>query len=198
VDVTNNLTTKLVSAGFTVTTSVGVPASSLSGYQQIWDLRYNNTTPLSASDILAYKGYLNGGGSLFVMGENMGFITRDNSIVSLISSAGGGTITMTNASDHETAQSPFTGPDTVSSLTFLAAAGTASPGDGAFIAKGSDNIGAGIVFGPGSLANAPSGTLMVVFDVNFLQGSATSDLQALTNNMIGYRSEEHTSELQSL
>jgi hypothetical protein len=69
-DADANLTSKLVTAGFTVTHSVGVPGGSLANYQQIWDIRSNNTTPLTASDTTAYMTYLQGGGKLFAMGEN--------------------------------------------------------------------------------------------------------------------------------
>jgi len=55
------LSSKLTAHSFTVTTNVGVPGS-LTGYQQVWDLRYSNTTPLSPSDITAYVAYMAGGG----------------------------------------------------------------------------------------------------------------------------------------
>lgn len=178
--------TALPAAGYTVTTHAGVPAGSLAGYNQIWDIRYNNTV-LSASDITAYLTYLSGGGSLFLMGENTGFITRDNSIASFVVSAGGGTITpIVSALNAEIAQAPFTGPSPLTTLTILAAAGSASRGTGSFIIKDGNNIGAGIVWPPGTLSNAPLGTLMVLFDVNFMETGADANNHALLNNMINY------------
>ena len=185
-DVMANMSGKLTTAGYTVSTSVGVPGGSLAANHQIWDIRFNNTTPLSAGDITAYVTYLAGGGSLFVMGENVGFLTRDNSIASLIQTAGGGTISIVTPSNAETVQSPFTGPTSVASITFLAAAGTAAAGSLSFIAKDANNIGAGILYGPGALSNAHAGSLLIVFDVNFLQASADANSQALSNNMIAY------------
>ncbi len=182
-----NLTSKLVAAGYTVTPSVGVPGGSLSGYQQIWDVRYNNTTPLSAGDITAYVTYLAGGGSLFVMGENTGFMTRNNSIIALIAAAGGGTIAVTGPSSNtQTVQPPFTGPNAVSSVTFLAAAAASSLGTGGCITRDSGNLCAAMVFGPGSMLNAMGGSLLIVFDVNFLDVTATEPLQALSSNMVAY------------
>jgi hypothetical protein len=186
-DVVTNLSGKLTTAGYTVSTNVGVPGGSLSAYRQIWDVRYNNPTPLTPSDIAAYVAYLAGGGSLFVMGENMGFATRNNSIVGLIQSAGGGTVTVNTGDNIQTVQAPFTGPTSVTTVTFQAAAATRpAPGSGAYITKDGSNLGAAIVFGPGSLSAATAGTLIVVFDVNFLQAGATAPLQALTDNLIGY------------
>lgn len=183
-DALGNVTAKLTAAGLTVTPSVGVPAGSLSGFAQIWDIRYNNTTPLAAGDITSYTAYLATGHKLVVIGENTGFATRNDSIVTLISSLGGGTITVTNPGNAETVLAPFTGPNPLTTITFLAAAGTANPGTGAFITKDSANIGAAIFYDRGTLASASLGRLMVVFDVNFLTVGADANSQSLIANII--------------
>ena len=43
--ITTNLTTHLTTAGYIVSTSVGVPAGDLSGNAQIWDLRLTILLP---------------------------------------------------------------------------------------------------------------------------------------------------------
>jgi hypothetical protein len=182
-----NLTGKLTAAGYTVSASVGVPGGSLAANKQIWDVRFNNTTPLTGSDITAYIAYMAGGGSLFVMGENTGFLTRNNTIITLIQSAGGGTITVVNpASNAQTVQSPFTGPNALATVTFLAAAGAPSPASGAYVTKDGSNIGASLVFGPGNMTNAAAGSLLIVFDVNFLMASADANSQTFSNNLVAY------------
>jgi hypothetical protein len=181
-----NLTTHLTTAGNTVSANVGVPAGSLAANRQIWDIRFNNTTPLSASDITAYITYMAGGGSLFVMGENTGFLTRDNSIASLVLQAGGGTITITTPANTETVQAPFSGPNALSTITFLAAAGVTNPARGACVTRDAGNLCASVVWGPGNMANAMTGSLIVVFDVNFLDPTADANSQTLTDNMIAY------------
>jgi hypothetical protein len=187
VDVTTNLSAKLVTAGYTVTTSTGVPGGSLAGYQQIWDVRYNNTTPLTGSDISAYVAYMAGGGSLFVMGENAGFITRDATIVTLVSTAGGGTIMIVAAGGPQTVEPPFSGPTPLSAITYLASAGSSTRANGRFVTIDSSNtIGSALVFAPGTMSNALGGTLIVVFDVNFLQGGADANSQIFTSNLIAY------------
>jgi hypothetical protein len=186
-DAVGNLTTHLTGKGYVVTTNVGVPGGSLSGYRQIWDVRFNNTTPLTVSDGSAYLAYLSAGGSLFVMGENAGFATRNNSIVAFVQTAGGGTLTLTTPNNNQTVLPPFTGPTSVTSVTFLAAAGASPPpGSGTMITSDASNIAAAVVFGPGQLSFAPAGSLILVFDVNFLQAGATAPLQALTDNLISY------------
>jgi hypothetical protein len=190
-DALGNLTSKLTAAGFTVSNVAvavsGVPAGSLAGMQQVWDIRFNNTTPLSSADIATYVAYMAGGGSLFVMGENAGFATRDNTIVSLVSAAGGGTIATATPANFEILNGIFDGPAPVQTITFLASAGSTTPGTGQFITIDPvSNIGGSIVWGPGSMSAAMAGSLIVVFDVNFLQTGADANSQAFTRNLISY------------
>lgn len=185
-DALGNLTAKFIGAGYAVVPSVGVPGGSLAIYKQIWDIRFNNTTPLTASDNSAYLTYLQGGGSLFLMGENLGFVTRDNSILGFITVAGGATLTLVTPANTETVQPPFTGPNSLSTITFLAAGGVPAPGFGAFLTKDSGGLGASLVFGPQTLSNAKPGSLVVVFDVNFMQAGADANSQTLTQNLISY------------
>lgn len=183
-DVVANLTTLATAAGLTPTASVGIPVGSLSGYAQIWDVRFNNTTPLSVAEILSYTTYLAEGRTLVLIGENSGFAVRNTSITFMIDFLGGGTITLATPLNAQTVQAPFTGPDPITTVTFLAADGTENPGTGAFITKDAANVGAALYFARGTLSEASAGRLMVVFDVNFLQAGADAALQSLTGNMI--------------
>ena len=182
------LSGRLVNVGYTVTTNTGVPGGSLAGYRQVWDIRYNNPTPLTGSDITAYVTYMTGGGSLFVMGENTGFLTRDNSILPLITAAGGGSVTINqsaNSLDLQTVEPPFTGPVTLPTITYAAVGGFATIGNGRFVTMDANGAAGAIVFPPGTMTNAPLGTLISVLDVNFLTAS-TGGSQAFTDNLIAY------------
>lgn len=183
-----NLTSKLGTAGYTVTPNVGVPAGSLASYKQVWDIRFNNTTPLTGSDISAYVTYMQGGGSLFVMGENTGFLTRDNSISALVSAAGGGGFTVTSPANAETVHPPFTGPNPLTTITFLAAAGIGpgSLGSGFPITTDAAGIAGSVGWGKGALLNAPAGALIVVFDVNFMDPGADANSQLFLANLIAF------------
>jgi hypothetical protein len=180
------LTNIMTTAGMTITTNIGVPAGDLSGYTQIWDIRYDNRA-LTAGEITSYETYVAGGGILVMIGENTtGFLTRDNSIISLISTLGGGNITLVTPLDLQTVESPFTGPNTVTSVTYELAAGTANPGTGVFITKDTNGDGSAIFYGLGTLSNATAGRLIVVFDINFLDSSAPDyvDYEKLTANIL--------------
>jgi len=183
------LTGRLVNAGYTVTANTGVPAGSLAGYQQIWDIRYSTNTPLTGSDITAYTTYLQGGGSLFVMGENHSFApARDSSIIPLITAAGGGNATILQTADSQnlqTVQPPFTGPVPLTTITFAAIGGFGTIGNARYVTLDANNVPGGIVFSKGTLTNATSGSLIVVLDVNFLTAGVGSS-QALTDNLIAY------------
>jgi hypothetical protein len=178
-----NIANLMTAAGLTVTTSNGIPAGDLSVYAQIWDTRFNQI-PLTAGDITSYTTYLAGGRTLVVIGENGGFATRNNSIVSMISSLGGGSITLTTPANAQTVLPPFTGPNAVTSITIQAADGTSAPGTGALMMQDANGIGAGIYYARGTLSSAPAGRLMVVFDVNFLGTSADVASHNLVKNMI--------------
>jgi len=64
---------------------------------------------------------------MFVMGENSGFATRNNSVLALIAAAGGGTLTFTTPNATQTVVAPFTGPNPVASLFYLAPGGVTIP-----------------------------------------------------------------------
>ncbi len=184
-DVVSNLSGKVTADGLSPFTSIGAIPGGLSGYTQVWDVRYDNATPLTAGDIINYKNYLSNGGTLIVIGENIGFVTRNNSIISLISRLGGGSITLGSlASNTQTVQAPFTGPNPLASITFLAGASTADPGTGEFITKDASDIGMAIVYQMNTLSGARAGRLICIFDINFLQFGADTNSQKLITNII--------------
>jgi len=181
-----NLAGQLTTAGYTVNTiTTGVVPASLSGQQQVWDIRCS--TVLAAGEITTYTNYLVGGGSLFLMGENTGFApARDNSLLAFIGTLGGGTLTLTSSSNTQTAQPPFNG-NGLSTVTFRAIGGTTTPGTGSFVTKDqNDAYGGSLVFSPGSMSNASAGTLIIVFDVNFLDNDRSASETLFTGNLIAY------------
>ncbi len=183
----NTLHALLTTAGYTVTDiTSGVPAD-LTGQEQVWDIRCQ--TALSAPEIATYTAYLQGGGSLFLIGENTGYApARDASLISFIATLGGGSLTLTFTNNSQTVHPPFNSPNSITTVNFRAIAGTTTAGTGAFITTDSNNNGGAIVFPPGSLSSAPNGTLMIVWDVNFLDNdvSHTAGETALANNLIAY------------
>jgi hypothetical protein len=188
-----NLTTALQAAGYTVTNLNSVPGTILPAtYKQVWDLRFVDSEQLSGTDVTSYVNYLAAGGRLVVIGENVtSSPNRDLSIASLVSSAGGGTITpIVNASNIESVLPPFTTtPDSVTSITFNVAGGSASTGTGSFIDKDTspaDGIGTGIVWPLGTLSNATLGILIAVFDVDFVNNTGDASSVAYLANLVGY------------
>lgn len=182
------LSSRLTAASYAVTTSVGVPGTSMASYTQVWDIRVD--TPLTGPDITAYVTYMAGGGALFAMGENIGCCgTRDTSLVALIAAAGGGVAAVAgDSSDTQTVHAPFTGPVSLTSLTYAAAGDYTAIGAGAFITTDTNTTGAAVIFGPGAMTNAASGALASVLDINFMDtsGGAQGLSQALTDNLISY------------
>lgn len=184
--VTNNLQALHVAAGNTVTVVDALPAS-LGGYAQVWDIRFN--TGLDAGAAANYTGFLQAGGGLFLMGENSNFMPRNNSILSLISSLGGGSLTFNGCYDgFEKVHAPFDGPNVVANVNYAASGCFTSEGSGQWITSRTDeSMGAGLAFGVGALSNAAAGALTTILDVNFMMNQYDlPNSQQLTKNLIGY------------
>lgn len=187
--ITTNLSAYVTAAGGVVTVSDGIP-TSVSGYAQVWDIRFSNSSPLAAGDITKYVAYLQGGGTLFAMGENGSFTTRNNSVIALVAAAGGGSLTFTTGlSSTQTVIVPFTLPNPVTSFTYSGPGGIVglpSPGSGAFMTiDNASGNGTGIWWHGAALSSAPNGTLAVVFDVNFMQTDASAPSQNFLKNLVG-------------
>ncbi len=186
-DITTNLQTLHIAAGNTVTIADTVPAN-FAGFGQIWDIRFNPA--ITAGEQTQYVNFLAAGGGMFVMGENAGFVGRNDSVLALIAAAGGGSLSFDGSVlDQQTVMAPFTGPNLVTQIEFAWAGGVGvnDTGTGDFITKDANNRGSGIAFSVGDLANAPAGALTVIFDVNFMQNLYDlPNSQNLTKNLIGF------------
>ncbi len=159
----NTPTTIDISSNFASYTPTG-----LSSYGQVWDLGANK--PISTDQRTAYTSYLNGGGTLFLMGENSGFgATRNAAIVEFIASLGGGTLgaVTQNGTAATTVNDAFRLNNQTTSVKFPASGLFPSAGTGTCITTDC----AAVAWGVGTLANAPTGTVISVLDVNFLQSS---------------------------
>jgi len=174
-----NLNTDLSGSNTVTIVNTGVPAS-LAGYTQIYDVRYNNKPAFSTAEVDQYKTFLNAasGNTLFLMGENSGatFLTRNTAINDFIASAGGGTISVPAiySSAKETAHAPFNGPNACDYITFAAVGIVTSSGTGSFAStEAGGTSGGSIYFTQNTLANAPTGALVVVYDVNFIYDPQT-------------------------
>lgn len=182
--ITSQLTTLHTNVGNIVTVVDLVP-DDISSYGQVWDIRFSNSSPITAGVQTQYVNYMAGGGGMFVMGENSGFMTRNNSVLSLIEAAGGGSLSFVTPSSTQTVFDPFTGPNLVNSITYSAPGGVDGFGTGQWITAAGAN-GTGVAWGVGSLANASTGALTTIFDVNFMQLNANAQSQALTRNLIRF------------
>jgi hypothetical protein len=171
------LNTELTTAGNTVTVvNTGVPAS-LTGYTQIYDLRYSNAPAFTSGEMTQYLAFLNAaaGNTIFLMGENNSFNTRNALINQFITLAGGGTIAVpaTYSSASETVNAPFTGPNSISTVKFAACGLVTSAGNGSF-ASSETGGGCSLFFNQNRLTNALTGALVVVYDVNFIYNAPNS------------------------
>ena len=184
--VNTELTTILTGLGYTVT-SVDLnssPFPTLNGVTQVWDIRC--TTVLTSGQQTDYQAYLTSGGSLFLLGEAyLGpSATRDNSINSFVTSLGGGSPAVSGfGTDTQTVLSPFTGPISISSVTYAAVGDFTAYGTGSPVSQAGSSVGT-VFWGPGTLSNATAGTVVAMLDVNpLLSGTLQADF---VSNLASY------------
>jgi hypothetical protein len=160
--------------------------SGLNTYSQVWDLGAT-AGAMNSNIISAYTSYLSQGGTLFLMGENDNFMTRNNSIFSLISTLGGGSVSQGSNSAYTdvTIIPQFRTANTTSIIQFPAAGTFSSIGNGTCITSDC----AAVLYSPGKLGSAAAGTLIVVLDINFVQSFYSSGVykgQDFTDDLISY------------
>lgn len=181
--IVSHITTYLTDLSYTVTTVTVLP-SDLSPYAQVWDVRFD--AALLAGETTTYSTYLAAGGSLFLMGENPGFNTRNNTLISYVAALGGGALgVLGSTSAAQTIQAPFTGPNPLTTITYAGGGEVASAGTGTFITTDGTG-GTAINFGPGALSGATAGALIVVFDVNIIYDTGNLIEIAFVKNLISY------------
>lgn len=180
--ITITLDTLLLSQGHTTTISDPVPAD-ISLYDQVWDIRFSPA--ISAGEQTQFVTFLNSGKNAFVMAENNGFTARNDSVLSLIMAAGGGALSFVIPNSTQNVNPAFRTPNDIDTITYCApggaSAGGLTAGNGVFLSDDGVIGGSAIGFGQGSLTNAPSGSLAVVFDVNFMQPCGTNATEFLEN-----------------
>ena len=160
--------------------------SGLNTYSQVWDLGAT-AGAMNSNIISAYTSYLSQGGTLFLMGENDSFMTRNNSIFSLISTLGGGSVSQGSNSGftNVTIIPQFRTANTTSIIQFPTAGTFSSIGNGTCITSDC----AAVLYSPGKLGSAAAGTLIVVLDINFVQSFYSSGVykgQDFTDDLISY------------
>jgi len=185
---TANLQALHLAVGNTVTI-VDSLLADISGYSQVWDVRFFNAAALDSAAQNTYIDYLGNGGGLFLMGENSSFMDRNNSVLELIELLGGGDLGFNSCFDGtQTVHAPFTGPNAVSEVTYAASGCFMDNGTGQWITSRADgSMGSGVAFGVGSLSNAMAGALTTILDVNFMMNQFDlPNSQELTKNLIGF------------
>lgn len=150
--------------------------TDLSKYIHIWDIGYaspyashpfNPTAKLTA--------YLQQGGAMFILGENIYFNERDNSISTFVNSLGGGPVAENTAAGYttdytETVLPEFRLANSSSSITFGWPNVFSTWGTGTPICTGGAGLPTAVLWRTGSLSNARAGAIVSVLDINFFGG----------------------------
>ena len=181
---TDTIDSLLQDSGFETTVANDLP-NDVSEYEQVWDLRFDNSAAISEAQTQQYLNFLKTGGNLFVIGENSVFKERNNSVLNLIKKAGGGQLNSVLPSSSQQVLSPFDSPNPIAdNITFRAPGGVKNAGTGQFIAVDNSDRGVGVAFTKGSLPNAAAGELTAFFDISFIEDADNNpDIQNLLDNL---------------
>jgi len=149
----------------------------LSSYDQVWDIRALSEEEGLGGEAIgtamaeAYVDFLEKGKNLFLMGEYPDYTLRNKALTDVIGLAGGGSdININGETNVLKAKSPFDANISGGEITFAWIGTSLSSGTGEFIAT--DEVkgrGGAILWDKNTLANAPNGVMIAVFDVNFMQ-----------------------------
>ncbi|WP_299971467.1 RHS repeat-associated core domain-containing protein [uncultured Roseobacter sp.] len=187
VEATSNLQEVFGDAGAAVTVVNSLAeAGNIDGFSQIWDIRFSDNQALTDLDDSAYEDYLQQGGSLFLLGENSSFPTRNASIIDFFEDLGAGDLGFVGSNSTQTVNEPFNGPNEISTVTYRAPGGLDSSGTGVYVTS-SGSSGSAVAFGRGDLSGAAAGSAVALFDVNLLQDAreGTSERNLLSNISLG-------------
>ena len=180
-------------------------AATLATFDEVWDLRGIPGVPLTSDEISRYVNYLALGKRLVVVGDHNSFCgetqcfkPRNDSLVTLVNAAGGGALQYDDSVESlstETVRAPFGGPHAIAGndVTWPSSSTVTTPGTGQFITVDPiKNSGTALAFGPGTLAQATAGMLVVVFETNWLEPLSETptqneqDLRALLGNIVSF------------
>jgi hypothetical protein len=167
-----NVGSRLTTEGHTVTYSTSTTLPSITGYDQIWDLRYQYG--YSSTEVTALNNFVKDGGFLMMNGENSGFATRNNSIASVVSATGGGTLTYGSGSNSYTViNSDFS--DDTGTVTGASGSGLTNS-QGQYLFKTSSGVIGGMIWQSADLGSGYSGSIMVTADINMWDSTYGSTL----------------------
>lgn len=158
--------------------------AQVADYCHIWDVGYDTVIPSAVKT--KYKTYLQSGGALFLFGENNYFAQRNASIIDFVGSVmGGGSVSVDSSTSSTTAQiqSQFLLANPSASVSFDACNQFVLQGNGVTMVKGTGTLTGTIaaVWKRGTLSQAPTGCMCVIFDINWADGSIRTQNNLVDN-----------------
>ena len=167
-----NIKNDLTNLGKTVT--VGDPLTDYSGYDQVWEINYGTSpgTVLPETEKTALTNYMQSGGRVFVVGDSSAFDTRNNSIISFVSGAGGGALTLTGGNvsgiqDFTTGGQALNTPNSLAGIEYSAARLANSTGTGFLVTQTTTpGVGSMIGWDFGDIVGSPDARMLVSFDID--------------------------------
>jgi hypothetical protein len=154
--------------------------AQLANYAHIWDVGYD--TMITAPAAAKMNTYVQSGGAMFFIGENAYFNARNNTISSLVSQVGGGSISVGSSfyQGPATIQPEFLLANPNATVYFNAVNNFGSYGTGTPMVMTGGTVWT-VVWKTGSLSNAPTGAICVILDVNWVDGTGNTQQNLIDN-----------------
>lgn len=182
-----NIGARLTAAGHNVTYTTTEPAD-LSGYQQVWDVRYS--VAITGTLASKYDTFIKNNGYLYLTAENPGCCAvRNDSVAAFINNAGGGTTTIGGSAGSTSNTLGVVNTNYMTSgITINFAAGSNivnSQGTWLFKDSGGKIGGMMWVGNAGNLGTGYNGTILVVSDINWTDNTYyTANNQTAVDDII--------------
>ena len=190
----DSVSSRLEAAGHTTTIESAMPAD-ISGYEQIWDLRWNESFDQQTTD--TYDAFVKDGGFLFITTENPGCCNAQNATkAALITQMGGGD-TVIGGEAGSTENTVVDGTNTTYmtegiTVNFMAISAIENDQGTVLIEDANGKVAAMMWVGnAGDLGEDYAGTVITIADINWLaQGFSTEayaedNIQALDDIING-------------
>lgn len=178
----DSVAARLEAAGHTVTIQrdTNNPPADISGYDQIWDLRWYQSFDQTVTD--QYDDFVKNGGFLFISTENPGCCTIQNATkAALITQMGGGDTTIGGEVAGSTQDVVENGTNTTYmtaglTVNFSAISAILNDQGTALITDANGKVAAMMWVGnAGDLAEGYSGTVITIADINWLAQGFTTE-----------------------
>ena len=180
--------TSLNALGHTVST--GGTLADYSAFDQVWDLRYQSN--LTSDDVSAFDTYLEGGGRVYLTGENPSFdALRNGSLRTFLAAVGAGDVSYgsavaSNAQTFTAEGEALRAPNPLAGVAYVGARTVVDAGNGFLVTESSPGAGGSMVaWDFDDIGGADDARMIALWDIDIFRAT-TGNGQAWVENIVSF------------